>query len=227
MGVSPLALSIGSSESRTLQLINGRDALGNRIPMDLNDATVTFMGANRMEEGATIHFSVTPTITDADSGIVQLDIPSTATGGLTEGFYAQVWKIVYDADPTNPVYRRGPLYLSGGAVDTGAPTPPLTQVVEFELTTTDPTIALNRSFAGASNVTIRGYARVQTAETDLLLRLTWTDAAGAQTHDFVDGPLPIGNFSFEKTIAVAASSTVTLTATAGTANNIFISGGIY
>lgn len=113
---STLTIIIGGRYDKSLQLSNGIDSTGAVVPIDLTGATVTFHGLDRDSETAVELFSaVTCTITDAVNGLIDFTVGSAATTALTPRTAAYQIKIVYAADPTNPLRKNGKLIFSGGA----------------------------------------------------------------------------------------------------------------
>ena len=99
---------------------------------------------------------------------------------------------------------------------------------ETELTTTSATTILSFTPAANGGFEVESYFRVQTAATTVTLTYSWTDAGGAQTFDEVPatseavGPYPRRN----RTIAATTAGPISVVATAGTANQVFVSANI-
>lgn len=94
------------------------------------------------------------------------------------------------------------------------------------LTTTDATTIFSFTPRKTGLYQITPYVQVGTAATDLTLALAWTDPdAGAQTYDWYnDASVPVGvAMQGSRLIVAQGGKTVSLTATAGTANNIKVS----
>jgi hypothetical protein len=97
-----------------------------------------------------------------------------------------------------------------------------------QLTTTNPTTIATYTTIAQGNYMVLLYYRVITASTNLSIAVNWTDSSGAQTNT----PVPISSqivgsnnvnpFYFNAT----NGSTISISATAGTANHIFISADI-
>ena len=83
--------------------------------------------------------------------------------------------------------------------------------------------------------TLEGSVAVTTAATDITVEVRWTDpTAGSQTaYAFAESgaaisatSLPVGVTGFSKRLAAAAGTTVTVTVTAGTANQATVSAAL-
>lgn len=99
-------------------------------------------------------------------------------------------------------------------------------VSELELTTTSATTVVTYTPVIAGNYLVTAYIRVVTGTT-ILLNATWTDVTGAQSAPLLNSNLPAGSFFIPvTTINSTASTPITLTATAGASNSMFISASI-
>ncbi|MEM3264664.1 MAG: hypothetical protein QXH07_01790 [Thermoplasmata archaeon] len=99
---------------------------------------------------------------------------------------------------------------------------------EVELTSTTATTIATFTPSAAGNFMIMVYARVVTAATTLTLTASWTDATGAQSYSWISSQSePVGSYVFLPLfINSAASAAITVTATAGTANQVYVSANI-
>ncbi len=94
------------------------------------------------------------------------------------------------------------------------------------LTTTDATTIISFSPRKTGLYQVVPYVQVSNAATDLTLTLAWTDPdAGAQTYDWYNtASVPVGvAMQGPRLIVAQGGQVVSITATAGTANNIKIS----
>jgi hypothetical protein len=99
-------------------------------------------------------------------------------------------------------------------------------VSEQQLTTTSGTNILNFTTPNAGNYSVSVYYRVVTSITNLGLILNYTSVSGAQTQTILTSGIPqaIGDYmAAPMYINCTNGSSVTLIATAGTANNVFMS----
>lgn len=120
----------------------------------------------------------------------------------------------------NPGITRIPPLGGGGG--------PLGTVTDFELVTTAATSVLTYTPAANGNLWVATYFRVQTAATDVTIQVTYTDAGGAQTLTLVGGSSQaVGSYAPQVSLlAVKAGNALTITATASTASQVFVSASI-
>jgi hypothetical protein len=101
---------------------------------------------------------------------------------------------------------------------------------ETELATTGatPIVSYAVPVLGAGNYSLLVYFRVTTASTVVTITASWTDQTGAQTYTWVSAVSePVGSYTcLPIFINSAASNTITVTATAGTANQVYVSAAI-
>jgi hypothetical protein len=99
---------------------------------------------------------------------------------------------------------------------------------EKQLTTTAATSVVTYTPAGAGNFKIGGYFRVVTATTVVTWTVTWTDVTGAQTLTVLSAVSEVvGSYALvDFMVNAAAGSAITVTATAGTANQVYASASI-
>lgn len=105
---------------------------------------------------------------------------------------------------------------------------PIASIVEYLLATTGATSVLAGTTPLAGNYLVSIYYRVVTAPTTLVITVSWTDATGAQTLTVVPSlSYPVGSY-IQALIPITATngSTVTVSATAGTANQVYVSASI-
>jgi hypothetical protein len=100
---------------------------------------------------------------------------------------------------------------------------------EMELTTTGATPVVTFTPSAAGNFMTGIYVRVVTAATILTVTVTYTDAGGAQTNTLISAQsTAVGSYSilFPLFINSVASQPITVTITAGTANQVYASASI-
>ncbi|MEM3264926.1 MAG: hypothetical protein QXH07_03115 [Thermoplasmata archaeon] len=98
---------------------------------------------------------------------------------------------------------------------------------ELELTSTSATTVATYTPSASGNFVLFVYARVVTAATTLTLTASWTDAAGAQTYTWLNAiSEPVGSYTFLPLFINSTTSAITITATAGTANQVYCSANI-
>ena len=120
----------------------------------------------------------------------------------------------------------GKLQLSNGSawIDAGTV---MASASNIQLTSTNPTTIVTFTPGAIGNYQISLYYRVITGLTRLTLTLSWTDSSGAQTYSILSAtPQAVGSYTMSPLFINAVASPITLTATAVTANRIFISANI-
>jgi len=98
---------------------------------------------------------------------------------------------------------------------------------DFQITTTSSTTVATFTAPTAGNYLINVSYRVATTTTDVTLIASYTNSAGSQTVTFV--PLTstaVGTYTVSPVLINTTASAITITATAGTANNLFVSASI-
>lgn len=99
---------------------------------------------------------------------------------------------------------------------------------EVELTTTGSTTIVTFTPGSNGNYKISGYFRVVSATTNVTWVVSWTDASGAQTLTVLSsvsesvGSYPLSDFM----VSCASGHPITVSATAGTANQVYCSAAI-
>lgn len=114
---------------------------------------------------------------------------------------------------------------------TSSATVPLTpaNVSEMVLSTTGATTVATVTPASQGNYLVGIYYRVYTGSTTLNLVVSWTDSTGAKTATLIgssNNTVPVGGYGSLPLFVNATASAITVTATAGTANQINISASI-
>lgn len=100
-------------------------------------------------------------------------------------------------------------------------------VSNLELTSTSATTIVSYTPSSQGNYLVMVYYSVITASTDLTLTLTWTDSTGSQSYTWVNGTSQaVGSYNVLPVFINSIASVITVTATAGTANQVYISGSI-
>lgn len=96
-----------------------------------------------------------------------------------------------------------------------------------QVTTTSATSIVTLTPPATGNYEIRIYYRVVTASTTVTITVTWTDPSGAQTLTLVNAVnTAVGSYVLAPTFINATAAAITVTATAGTANQLFVSADI-
>jgi hypothetical protein len=95
------------------------------------------------------------------------------------------------------------------------------------LATTSPTTIVTYTPSTSGNYEISLYYSIVTATTDVTITLSWTDSVGAQTSNFM--PLTstaVGSYMIATTYINSTNAAITVSATAGTANHVYVSSTI-
>jgi hypothetical protein len=160
-----------------------------------------------------------------ESGSVIARCVVSGTSGVSEPSITQFGPPVIDGDVTW-VFDNDP--LQSAAFDTVYGNSFSSNVKEIELTTTSPTVVVSHTPIINGNYIVYIYYRVTTATTNLTLTLTWNDVTGPQTQTIIAGATPtvIGSYPVAPFYFNSAPSAITLTATAGTANQVYFSASI-
>lgn len=100
-------------------------------------------------------------------------------------------------------------------------------ISDLELTSITATTTMSYTPTSQGNYMVMVYYSVITAATDLTLTLTWTDSTGSQSYTWVNGTSQaVGSYNVLPVFINSIASVITVTATAGTANQVYISGSI-
>lgn len=101
-------------------------------------------------------------------------------------------------------------------------------VFDLQITTTSPTLTTTFTPLSDGNFVVYIYYRVTVAPTDVTIEIDWTDNTGAQTLNILPTTTkPIGSYSVAAVyIQVASSNPISVTFTAGTANQLYVSSTI-
>ncbi len=100
-------------------------------------------------------------------------------------------------------------------------------VSDLELTTTSQTTIATYTPSTQGNYTLKVYARVITAATTLTLTANWTDASGVQSYSWVNAASEaVGSYTFLPIYINSLADAITISATAGTANQVYVSASI-
>lgn len=96
-----------------------------------------------------------------------------------------------------------------------------------ELTTTGATSIAAYTPGATGNCLLYAYYRVVTGTTTVTLTATWTDETGAQTYTWVNAVSePTGSYTVVPLFVHSTAAAITITATAGTANQVYVSANI-
>lgn len=142
--------------------------------------------------------------------------------GLTNGKYTLLgWRCVSSGTPGTWSEVRG-LTENATKVHVG-----VASVSDSLLTTTSPTSVVTYTPTTQGNYFIHIYYRVVTATTNLTLEVSYTDGTGAQTVTLL-GPADqaVDSYRMQSAFINATASAITVTATAGTANQVYVSATI-
>lgn len=99
--------------------------------------------------------------------------------------------------------------------------------MDFLLTTTGLTSVLTYTPQTQANFMVCVYYRVVNATTNLTVTASWTDIGGARSEILIDGSKDVGIDSMSPLYINATSSPITIQATAGTSNNIYVTASIH
>jgi hypothetical protein len=114
-----------------------------------------------------------------------------------------------------------PAWVAGGGGTVG------NSVQDFELTTTNPTLTLTYTPLAQGNYMLAAYVRVVTAPTVVSLEWTWSDVTNAVTyHVWKTLTIGVTGAGHIPIFINATTAAISLTATAGTANQVYVSASI-
>ena len=94
---------------------------------------------------------------------------------------------------------------------------------ETELTTTSATTIVTYTPAIQGNYSVRVYYRVVTASTAITITVSYADAGGAQTDTLVNATQAVGSYWAETYCDAVSGTALTVSATAGTADQVYVS----
>lgn len=171
-----------------------------------------------LTQRANLNFLPRLTATD-NSGATRTDIDLASTG-IAPGSYTAT-NLTVDAYGRITSIASG----SGGSDAYGGPT--IIDSSNVLLTTTSPTTIVNYTPANSGDFTVYVYYRVITAPTTLSITLSWTDDSGAQTMTVVpSSSQSVGVESVAPIYITADAYAISVSATAGTSNQVYVSGSI-
>lgn len=154
---------------------------------------------------------------------IQFDVP-IQVGGVagTAATNNQIWTSTQGAGSTT-------LYIGNAAIVTGSAITDVASQSDFQLVDTNLHHVINYTTSGAGNYVVHVYYRVAVATTVLTLTVNWTDNAGAQTYTFLTTESePVQSYScLPLLINCTNGSGLTVDATAGTANQVYVSSVVY
>ncbi len=108
-----------------------------------------------------------------------------------------------------------------------APTSPGNSASEVELTTTGSTSIVSYTPTAQGNYLVSVYFRVVTATTTVTVTVTYTDSTGSQTITVLNAQSEAtGSYSLATLPINATAAAITVSATAGTANQVYVSAAI-
>jgi hypothetical protein len=147
---------------------------------------------------------------------VTLSLPNTGPGAGAIGGSGQfIQSITLDA--------QGRVTAATAATDV----PNGARTIDQQLTTTTATNVATYTPSTTKGIMVSCYYRVVTATTNVTINVTYTDPTGAQTASVL--PLtaqPVGSYIEVPIFIVSTNAAVTVTVTAGTANQVFFSAAI-
>lgn len=147
--------------------------------------------------------------------------PTLAATTVTVGTYGDATHypvITVDAEGRLTAASQDALPAGGGVLAT---------TEEHLLTTTGSTSVCTTTPGAAGNFEIGLYFRVVTATTNVTISITWTDATGAQTLTVLNVvPEVTGSYALTKFMIDATAAAITVSFTAGTANQVYASASI-
>ena len=95
------------------------------------------------------------------------------------------------------------------------------------LTSTAPTNVLSYTTSADVNYIVGVYFRVVTADTVVTVTVSWTDNSGAESYTLANATFVVGSYGMTPLyVNVAASNAITVTVTAGTANQVYVSASL-
>jgi hypothetical protein len=114
----------------------------------------------------------------------------------------------------------------------GSPSTPVVpyraaSVQDQQITTTSQTTVLSYTPQAQGLFSVKIYARVVTAATNVTITITYTSPSGAQTNTVVNQSLGVGDWVFvPQTILATIGSAISVNVTAATANQVYVSAAI-
>jgi len=99
---------------------------------------------------------------------------------------------------------------------------------DFQLTTTSATDVVSFTPSSSGNYVVYVFYRVATTTTNVTINVTWTDGAGTSTSVVVPTATStvVGSYNTAPVYINATAAAIKVTATAGTANNLYVSASI-
>ena len=111
--------------------------------------------------------------------------------------------------------------------NSGPVAPYIVENSEVELTVTTPVTIVTETPVSPGNFIVNAYMRVIAAATVLTLTVTWTDVSGPQSYTWLSAQTEqVGSYTFAPVYLNSTATAITVTATAGTANQVFVSATI-
>jgi hypothetical protein len=166
-----------------------------------------------------------PVASSLSSQFGRLGLPNYTTVALPTPTSLRKGQVAFDTTATKPKVCDGSswLELATGSLSVERKA----NASDTLLTTTGATSVVTYTPASQGNYLLHIYYRVVTASTDLTLTVTWTDGSGAQTETILNvSSQAIGSYMVAPTFINATAAAITVTATAGTANQVYVSSNI-
>lgn len=180
-----------------------------RSKMHFYSASSDYVFANATSVKVTVGMTDSQTFMEFISGS-SAAVSSANTGRVRYESTAQEWQVSKNAAAYERVY-------SGNRKD----------VSDLLITTTSPTTVATLTPPAQGNYIVYVYYRVVTATTTVTITLTWTDGSGAQSQTLVSAlPVVVGSDVGTPVFINATAAAITVTATAGTANQLYVSADI-
>ncbi len=234
IGTNPITYTSGTIALLYDNLTLNLDAT-NQLELNTNNANTWTANQTFPDLSITNAMLATPitadttTITDA-SGVVSVNLTNANTwsGVQTFGNSISIGSSVFNIGTlsTNDIIQ----YNGTNWVNTPITPPSIItslNVNELELTATTSTTIGTFTPSTAGNFVVNAYFRVITTSTTITLQVTYTDVSGAQTYEWVSSVLePIGSYSMVPLYINSTATAITISATAGTINQAFISSSI-
>jgi hypothetical protein len=134
--------------------------------------------------------------------------------------------LAYTLPAALPTVNSVPLVSSAGAT-TWEVLPQKAQASNTLLTTTNATNVVTLTPTALANYTVGVYLRVVTATTNVTVAISYTDSGGAQVNTVLNvQAIPVGSYSCPLIFLESTASAITVTVTAGTANQVYASASI-
>lgn len=132
------------------------------------------------------------------------------------------WLTTVDISTDTNLAASAPLVLTGDTLSVEG-----SRTSDSLLTTTGSTSVATHTPSAQGNFVAYIYYRVITAATDVTVTVTYTDGTGSQTNTVLSAQSsPVGSYSCVPVFINATTSAISVNATAGTANQVYVSASI-